>query len=484
MKKLEHLIQNLKTAEIIGNPDVLIHEVCFNSGAVVKNSLFVAVKGTRTDAHQYIPQAIQKGAIAVICEDVPEIISENICFVKVKDSSLALGVVASEFYNHPSKQLKLVGVTGTNGKTTIATLLHQLVMDMGIDAGLLSTICVKIKNKILPSTHTTPDPLAINKVLREMADKGISHVFMEVSSHAVHQNRIAGLYFTGGVFTNITHDHLDYHKTFAAYLKAKKMFFDHLPATAFALTNIDDRNGEVMIQNTKAKKYTYSLQSMADYKTKVLESRIDGTLLNISGNEVWCKLVGKFNAYNLTAIYATAVLLDFDSLQVLAELSNLNPAEGRFDCIRDNKDIVAIVDYAHTPDALKNVLQTINELRNGTEKIITVVGAGGDRDKTKRPEMAEVSAELSDKVILTSDNPRSEEPEIIIQEMERGIGAQLKRKVLSIADRREAIKTAYALANAGDIILIAGKGHEKYQEIKGNKFPFDDKKIIIELMQD
>lgn len=484
MKKLEQLIQNLKTVEIIGNTDVLIHEVCFNSGSVVQNSLFIAIKGTRTDAHQYIPQAIQKGAIAIICEDVPEIISENICFVKVKDSSVALGEVASVFYDCPSKQLKLVGITGTNGKTTIATLLHQLVMDMGIGAGLLSTICVKIKNKILPATHTTPDPLAINKVLREMADKGVTHVFMEVSSHAVHQNRIAGLHFTGGVFTNITHDHLDYHKTFAAYLKAKKMFFDHLPSTAFALTNIDDRNGEVMIQNTRAKKFTYSLQSMADYKTKVLESRIDGTLLNISGNEVWCKLVGKFNAYNLTAIYATAVLLDFDPLQVLAELSNLNPAEGRFDCIRDKKDVVAIVDYAHTPDALKNVLQTINELRNGTEKIITVVGAGGDRDRTKRPEMAEVSADLSDKVILTSDNPRSEEPEAIIHEMEKGIGAQHKRKVLSITDRKEAIKTAYALANEGDIILIAGKGHEKYQEIKGNKFPFDDKKIIIELMQD
>jgi UDP-N-acetylmuramoyl-L-alanyl-D-glutamate--2,6-diaminopimelate ligase len=484
MKKLEYLIRKLKTFEIIGNTDVLINDVCFNSGEVIQNSLFVAVKGTRTDAHQFIPQAIQKGAVAIICEDIPELISDNICFVKVKDSSLALGIVASEFYDNPSIQLKLVGVTGTNGKTTIATLLHQMVMDMGFSAGLLSTICVKINSRILPATHTTPDPLAINKMLREMSDNGITHVFMEVSSHAVHQNRIAGLHFTGGIFTNITHDHLDYHKTFAAYLKAKKMFFDYLPSSAFALANIDDRNGEVMIQNTKAKKFTYSLQSMADFKTKVLESRIDGTLLNISGNEVWCKLVGKFNAYNLTAIYAAAVLLDFDPLQVLAEISNLNPAEGRFDCIRNNKDVVAIVDYAHTPDALKNVLQTINELRTGNEKIITVVGAGGDRDRTKRPEMAEVSAELSDKVILTSDNPRSEEPEAIIQEMEKGIGAQHRRKVLSITDRKEAIKTAYALANKGDIILIAGKGHEKYQEIKGNKFPFDDKKIIIELMQD
>jgi UDP-N-acetylmuramoyl-L-alanyl-D-glutamate--2,6-diaminopimelate ligase len=377
----------------------------------------------------------------------------------------------------------LVGITGTNGKTTIATLLSNLFMEMGYKVGLLSTICNKINDEIIPSTHTTPDQFELNKLLGMMVEKGCEYCFMEVSSHAVVQNRVAGLYFAGGVFTNITHDHLDYHKTFENYISSKKEFFDRLPDNAFALTNIDDRNGNVMLQNCKAKKFSYSLHTLADFKTRILENNFGGMQLQINDHEIWSRLIGTFNAYNLTAIYATAILLGQDTNEILTALSNLYPAEGRFESIKDKKNVVAIVDYAHTPDAVKKVLSTIASIKNNNEKIITVIGAGGDRDKTKRPEMANISAQISDRVILTSDNPRSEDPAIIVDEMEKGISAADKLKVLTILDRKEAIKTAYALAQPNDIILIAGKGHEKYQEIKGIKYPFDDKQIIKELME-
>jgi len=398
----------------------------------------------------------------------------------VQNSAVALGIVSANFYGNPSDQLKLVGVTGTNGKTTIATLLYKLFRDLGYKCGLLSTVENQINGKVIPATHTTPDPVALNGLLRDMVDQGCDYCFMEVSSHAVAQHRIEGLKFSGGIFSNLTHDHLDYHKTFDAYLKAKKAFFDTLPKTAFALTNIDDKNGSVMLQNTKAHKKTYGLKNMADYKVKILENEFHGLLLNIDGNEVWFKLVGNFNAYNLLAVYAAAMLLDQDKSKILVSLSKLSGAEGRFDAVVSPNKVIGIVDYAHTPDAVQNVLTTIHDLRKGTEQVITIIGCGGDRDRTKRPVMAAMACEWSDKVILTSDNPRSEDPGEIIKEMEAGVTGANKKKTISIVDRREAIKTACHLAQPGDIILLAGKGHEKYQDIKGVKSHFDDREELQE----
>ena len=479
MKKLTYIIENLTVENIIGTTDVVVSELCFDSREVKSGSCFFAVSGTTVDGHSFIDNVVEKGAVAVICEVLPKKISKNVTYIQVKSSSYALGICASNFYGNPSEKLKLVGITGTNGKTTTVTLLHQLFMNLGYKVGLLSTIENKIDDQILSATHTTPDAIQLNKILSNMVDEGCTHAFMEVSSHAIHQHRIAGLRFTGAIFSNITHDHLDYHKTFDAYLKAKKTFFDELPKTAFALTNSDDRNGEVMLQNTVAKKYTYALKSMADFRCKIVENSFTGLHLLINQSDVYCRLVGSFNAYNFLAIYATAILLGEDSQNILAVMSNLQTAEGRFDVVKSKNEIIGIVDYAHTPDALENALLTINNVRNGNETLITVVGCGGDRDKSKRPTMAKIACKLSDKVIFTSDNPRTENPQIILDEMNEGVESQGKSKVLTILNREEAIKTACMLARSGDIILIAGKGHEKYQEINGIRTHFDDKEKLM-----
>ncbi|MCF8296383.1 MAG: UDP-N-acetylmuramoyl-L-alanyl-D-glutamate--2,6-diaminopimelate ligase [Saprospiraceae bacterium] len=482
MKLLKDILFKAGLTKVIGTTDVEIVSICFDSRHVGINDLFIAVKGTQVDGHVFIDKAINSGAIAIVCQEIPKDLAENITYIRVSDSAYALGIIASNYYDNPSSELKLVGVTGTNGKTTIVTLLYKLFRSLGYSVGLLSTVENKIDNEIIESTHTTPDPIQLNRLLSEMADRGCNFCFMEVSSHAIHQKRIAGLEFVGGIFTNITHDHLDYHKTFDEYIKAKKKFFDDLPKKAFALTNVDDKNGKIMIQNTKAKTTTYSLKSLSNFKARIIENQFDGLVLNIDKDEVYFKLIGEFNAYNLMAIYATAILLGEDKNEVLTMLSNIETAEGRFDFFISDSGIIAIVDYAHTPDALKNVLKTINSIRTRNEQLITVVGAGGDRDTSKRPLMANVSGELSDKVILTSDNPRSEDPEDIISQMQKGVEPLDYKKVISIVNRKEAIKTACALATKGDIILVAGKGHEKYQDIKGVKHPFDDKKILKELL--
>ncbi|MFD0750678.1 UDP-N-acetylmuramoyl-L-alanyl-D-glutamate--2,6-diaminopimelate ligase [Mucilaginibacter calamicampi] len=479
MKYLSDIIKGVPFTELQGSADVEISAVVFDSRKVVPGCLFVAVKGTVVDGHEYIDQAIQQGAAAIICEDLPAHTATEVDFLMVADSAKVLGTVAANFYDNASDKLKLVGVTGTNGKTTVATLLYQLFRELGYKCGLLSTVENQINGKVIPSTHTTPDPVALNSLLNDMVEQGCDYCFMEVSSHAVAQHRIEGLSFAGGIFTNLTHDHLDYHKTFDNYLKAKKAFFDGLPKDAFALTNIDDRNGNVMLQNTKAHKKSYGLKNMADYRAKILENQFGGLLLLIDGEEVWFRMVGSFNAYNLLAVYTTAMLLEQDKAKVLTALSKLSGAEGRFDYIVAPNKIIGIVDYAHTPDAVQNVLSTIHDIRKGNEKVITVIGCGGDRDKTKRPVMAKVACEWSDKVILTSDNPRKEDPAVIIKEMEAGVDAAFKRSTLSIADRREAIKTACMLAQPGDIVLLAGKGHEKYQEINGVKNHFDDKEELL-----
>jgi len=474
MRYLSDLIDGLAFTELQGSADVEITAIAFDSRQVIPGAMFVAVKGTQVDGHDYIDQAIKKGAIAVICEDLPAHTAAEVDFLMVADSSKALSLVAANFYGNPSAQLKLVGVTGTNGKTTIATLLYQLFRDLGYKCGLLSTVENQINGNVIPSTHTTPDPIELNRLLEEMVAQGCDYCFMEVSSHAVAQQRIANLQFSGGIFTNLTHDHLDYHKTFNSYLKAKKTFFDGLPKSAFALTNSDDKNGNVMLQNSQAHKKTYGLKSMADYKARILENQFGGLLLHIDNDEVWFKMVGTFNAYNLLAVYATAMLLEQNKAKVLTSLSKLTGAEGRFEYIVAPNKVIGIVDYAHTPDAVQNVLSTIHDIRKGNEKVITVIGCGGDRDKTKRPIMARVASEWSDKVILTSDNPRSEDPAQIIKDMIEGVDPAFKRHTVSIVDRREAIKTACMLANPGDIILVAGKGHEKYQDINGVKNHFDD----------
>jgi UDP-N-acetylmuramoyl-L-alanyl-D-glutamate--2,6-diaminopimelate ligase len=479
MRNLSDIIQGLPFTEQQGSADVTISAVVFDSRRVVPGCLFVAVRGTVVDGHNYIEQAVKDGAAAIICEELPGHTVGEVDFLMVANSAEALGIVSANFYDNPSKKLKLVGVTGTNGKTTVATLLYQLFRDLGYKCGLLSTVENQINGKVIPSTHTTPDQVELNRLLDEMVALGCDYCFMEVSSHAVAQHRISGLSFAGGIFTNLTHDHLDYHKTFDNYLKAKRAFFDGLSKNAFALTNNDDRNGNIMLQNTRAHRKSYALKTMADYKAKILENQFGGLLLNIDNEEVWFKMVGSFNAYNLLAVFAAAMLLDQDRSKVLTSLSKLSGAEGRFDYIVGPDKVIGIVDYAHTPDAVQNVLSTIHDIRKGNEKVITVIGCGGDRDKTKRPVMAKVACEWSDKVILTADNPRSEDPEAIIKDMEQGVDMAFKRRTVSIADRREAIKTACMLAQPGDIILLAGKGHEKYQEIKGVKNHFDDKEELL-----
>ncbi len=465
--------------ELIGdfrNPD--INAVQFDSRKVVPSDLFVAVNGVDTDGHLFIDKAIENGADVIVCEKMDSA-KEKVLYIVVENSAGALAVLASNFYGNPSSKLKLVGITGTNGKTTTATLLYDLFMQMGYLVGLISTVEYKIGKHVIPSTHTTPDVVALNKLLSDMNLAGCEFAFMEVSSHAVSQKRIDGLFFTGGIFTNISHDHLDYHKTFQNYIYAKKGFFDALPASAFALTNSDDKRGEVMLQNTKATKVSYALKHMADFRAKIIENNLAGLLMQLDGQEVFAKLVGGFNAYNLLAVYATARLLNADKMEVLAIISNMQAPEGRFDyCLFKNSGIVGIVDYAHTPDALEKVLQTIDKLRTGNEQIITVIGCGGDRDKFKRPLMAKVACNYSHQIILTSDNPRTEKPEAILTDMENGIPIDAVRKTLIIEDRKQAIKTACRLARQGDIVLVAGKGHEKYQEIMGVKMPFDDKQEL------
>lgn len=483
MKLLSDILYKVKLEEIIGSTHVAISSIVFDSRKVKKDSLFVATKGAADDGHIYIQKAIELGAIAIVCEEIPKDKNDQITYVKVADSTYALGVMACNYYDNPSEKLKLVGITGTNGKTTTVTLLFNLFKSLGYSVGLLSTVQNKINNTVIPSTHTTPDAITLNELLFKMEEQGCEFVFMEVSSHAIIQNRIAGINFTGALFSNITHDHLDYHKTFDEYIKAKKQFFNLLPSTAFALTNRDDKNGMVMLQNTKANKFTYGLKNIADYKCKIIESHLNGLLLNIDNHEVWVKLIGTFNAYNILSVYATAVLLKQDITSVLTALSNLNSVEGRFQYVKSPNGVIGIIDYAHTPDALKNVLETVKEIRSGSEQVITLVGCGGDRDSAKRPIMAAIACEYSNKVILTTDNPRTEDPEEILNQMQAGVNPVDVKKVLRITDRREAIKIACSFSSKGDIILIAGKGHEKYQEIKGVKHDFDDLEILKETIK-
>ena len=472
--KLQDLLYKVNILKLIGSTNIEISDVQFDSRKIQKKGLFIAIKGTISDGHQYIQNTIKEGAIAIIVEQLPSQLNDNITYVQVANSYNALGVIAANFYNNPSERIKLVGVTGTNGKTTIVSLLHQLFTLLNNKVGMLSTIENKILDKVIPSTHTTPDPLQINYLLHEMIEKGCDYCFMEVSSHALAQGRVNGLHFTGGVFTNITQDHLDYHHTFSEYRDVKKSFFDSLNKDAFALVNKDDKNGSKMLEGTKAKKISYALKSLANYRCKVLENQFEGMLLQINKVDVWVKLIGDFNAYNILAVYAVAKQFDFEDYEVLTALSMLNAAEGRFQFIRNEDAITGIVDYAHTDDALKNVLSTINTIRTNTESLITIVGCGGDRDKSKRPLMAQVACNLSTQVIITSDNPRSENPDDIIKDMIAGLSPVQKKKVLVITDRRQAIMTAGKLAHENDIILLAGKGHEKYQEINGEKFQFDD----------
>ena len=472
--KLQDLLYKVNILKLIGSTNIEISDVQFDSRKIQKKGLFIAIKGTISDGHQYIQNTIKEGVIAIIVEQLPSQLNDNITYVQVANSYNALAVIAANFYNNPSERIKLVGVTGTNGKTTIVSLLHQLFTLLNNKVGMLSTIENKILDKVIPSTHTTPDPLQINYLLHEMIEKGCDYCFMEVSSHALTQGRVNGLHFSGGVFTNITQDHLDYHHTFSEYRDVKKSFFDSLNKDAFALVNKDDKNGSKMLEGTKAKKLSYALKSLANYRCKVLENQFEGMLLQINKVDVWVKLIGDFNAYNILAVYAVAKQFDFEDYEVLTALSMLNAAEGRFQFIRNEDAITGIVDYAHTDDALKNVLSTINTIRTNTESLITIVGCGGDRDKSKRPLMAQVACNLSTQVIITSDNPRSENPDDIIKDMIAGLSPVQKKKVLVITDRRQAIMTAGKLANENDIILLAGKGHEKYQEINGEKFPFDD----------
>ncbi|MGL4292248.1 MAG: UDP-N-acetylmuramoyl-L-alanyl-D-glutamate--2,6-diaminopimelate ligase [Bacteroidales bacterium] len=480
--KLYTLLKRLTTLNISGNDQVQINAIESDSRKVKEGTLFVAVKGTATDGHQYIPTAVENGAAAIVCETLPAETTENVTYVQVADSNMAIAVIAAAFNGYPSEQLKLVGVTGTNGKTTIATLLYKLFTNLGYKSGLLSTVCNYVAGREVPATHTTPDPISLNELLKEMVEAGCEFAFMEVSSHAADQKRIAGLEFDGGIFTNLTRDHLDYHQTFDAYLKAKKSFFDMLPSKAFALTNLDDKNGMVMLQNTPAKKCTYSMRTLADYKGLIVEDHFEGMILDINGKEVVTQFVGKFNASNLLAVYGAAIELGADQEEVLVQLSLLSPVSGRFETIRSENGFTAIVDYAHTPDALTNVLSAIHEVLEGRGQVITVVGAGGNRDKGKRPIMAKEAAKASNKVILTSDNPRFEEPADIIADMAAGLDPVDRKKTLQIADRKEAIRTAVMLAQPGDVILIAGKGHEDYQEIKGVKHHFDDREVVREII--
>lgn len=482
MMKLSVLIEAIKEKVIHGGLNIDIFGLDSDSRKIEKGHLFVAVKGTANDGHEYINKAIEQGATAVVCEDMPSQMEDSVTYIQVKNSADALGKLAAQWYGNPSDRLTLVGVTGTNGKTTIATLLYDLFRKLGYKTGLLSTVCNYVDDKAVPATHTTPDPISLNMLLAEMVKAGCTHAFMEVSSHSVDQKRISGLNFDGGIFTNLTRDHLDYHKTVDAYLKAKKGFFDQLPKSAFALTNLDDKSGMVMLQNTAARKLTYSLRSLADFKGRILEKLFEGTLLEVNGTEVMVHFVGKFNAYNLLAVYGAAVALGEDPNEVLLQISTLHPVSGRFETIRSDKGFTAIVDYAHTPDALTNVLNAIHEVLSDKGRVITVVGAGGNRDKGKRPLMAKESVKYSEQVILTSDNPRFEEPDAIIEDMTAGLDNNEMKKVLCITDRKQAIKTAIMMANAGDVILIAGKGHEDYQDVKGVKHHFDDREVVREFI--
>ncbi|WP_298120630.1 UDP-N-acetylmuramoyl-L-alanyl-D-glutamate--2,6-diaminopimelate ligase [Flavobacterium sp.] len=480
---LKDILYKVAIEAVKGSTEIAVNKIEFDSRKIQENDVFVAIRGTVSDGHDFIEKAINLGAVVIVCDTLPEVIISGITYIQVKDTNSALAFMASNYYDNPSSKLRLVGITGTNGKTTIASLLYQLFEKAGYKVGLLSTVKIMVNDVEHKATHTTPDSLTINYFLNEMIEIGCDYCFMEVSSHGVHQKRTEGLHFEGGVFTNLSHDHLDYHPTFAEYRDVKKSFFDHLPKQSFALTNVDDKNGAVMLQNTNARKLTYALKSYANYKAQILENQLSGLLLKINENEVWVKLIGTFNAYNLLAIYGTAVELGLESLEVLRLLSELESVSGRFQFIVSNDKITAIVDYAHTPDALENVLKTINDIRTKNEQLITVVGCGGDRDKTKRPIMANIATQMSDKVIITSDNPRTENPSTIIAEMEAGVEPQNFKKSLSIEDRKQAIKTACQLANANDIILIAGKGHEAYQEIQGVRHDFDDMKIVKEFLE-
>lgn len=478
--KVEEVLTNIVCKQVVGDNKIEIDGLTFDSRKAKKGEMFFAIKGVSNDGHAYIDDVVRKGIRVIVCESLPNELNENICYVQVESVSKAMGFIASNFYKHPSSKLNLVGVTGTNGKTTTVTLLYHLFRKLGYKVGLLSTIAIYINEEMYETTHTTPDSITINKLLALMVDEGCEYCFMEVSSHSVIQDRIAGLNFRGGVFSNITHDHLDYHKTFDEYIRAKKAFFDHLPPTSFALVNTDDRNGKVMVQNTKAVVKTYALMSPADYMCRILEHNFSGMQMVLNGMEVWMQFVGRFNAYNLAAVFAVADLLGADKLEILTILSSMGSVAGRFESIRLNNGVVAIVDYAHTPDALLNVLNTINEIRS-SGKLFTVVGCGGNRDKTKRPEMARIGKEHSDKLIITSDNPRFEKPEDIIDDMKAGLNPDQLRQTLCITDRKEAIKTALLFAQEGDIILIAGKGHETYQDVLGVKIHFDDREIVKEL---
>ena len=482
MKKLDDILIGVVVEQVVGETSIAIGSVVFDSRKIQQNDIFVAQKGVTVDGHLFIEKAIDLGAVAIFCEDLPVNQKEGITYVRVADANSALAMLASNYFSNPSSNLKLIGVTGTNGKTTIVSLLYQLFKKAGYKVGLLSTVKIIVEETTYDTMHTTPDSITINQYLNEMVGAGVDYCFMEVSSHGIHQKRTHGLHFIGGVFTNLSHDHLDYHKTFAEYRDVKKSFFDSLPKTAFALVNIDDRNGAVMLQNTKAIQKTYALKTIADFKAKVLEKRLSGLLLNINGTEMWSRLIGVFNAYNLLAIVGTAELCGLDKMEVLRIISELESVNGRFQYTVSKNGITAIIDYAHTPDALKNVLETIGDIRKGTAKIITVVGCGGDRDKTKRPRMAIIASQLSDQAIFTSDNPRTENAQVIIDEMEAGVPAENTGKILSILDRKQAIKTACKICSKGDILLIAGKGHETYQEINGERFHFDDFETVTECL--
>ncbi len=483
MKLLQDILFRSRIQEVIGSTNVAVEHITMDSRNVKPFSLFIAVNGVSVNGHDFIAKAIENGARAIVCEVLPEVPITDVTIVRVSDSSEALGHIASNYYDNPSEKINVIAVTGTNGKTTTATLLYMLARKMGHKSGLISTVENKINDKIIPSTHTTPDAISLNKLLSEMAKEACEYCFMEASSHALHQGRLTGVLIKGALFTNITHDHLDYHGTFNDYIKAKKMLFDFLPSTSFAIVNHDDKHSDVMLQNCKARKKTMALQSMADYKAKVLENSFSGLHLMIDNHDLYSQLIGGFNAYNILAVYATAMELGMDRFDVLTALSSLKAPEGRFQYIKTNSGITAVVDYAQTPDALKNVLKTIKDIRTGNEKVITLVGCGGDRDKTKRPEMARIAASLSDRIVLTSDNPRSENPDTIIAEMKEGLDPVMMKKTLAITERREAIKLACTLAQPGDILLIAGKGHEKYQEIAGVKHPFDDFEIVSETLK-
>ncbi len=483
MIALKDILYKVTLNAVVGSTSIDINTIDFDSRNIKKSDVFVAIRGSIVDGHDYVDTAIKNGAIAIICEVIPNSFVDDVTYIEVDDSSKALAIMASNYYDTPSENLKLVGVTGTNGKTTVASLLYQLFKNAGYKVGLLSTVKIMVDNTEYKATHTTPDSLTINKYLSKMNNAGVEFCFMEVSSHGIHQNRTKGLHFEGGIFTNLSHDHLDYHKTFAEYRDVKKSFFDELSSKSFALSNIDDKNGLVMLQNTKAKKYTYALKNYADYKSQILENQFGGLLLKINDSEVWTRLIGNFNAYNVLAIYATAELLGLEKVEILRLVSDLESVSGRFQYLISDEKITAIVDYAHTPDALKNVLETINSIRTKNEELITVVGCGGDRDKTKRPKMGHIATALSTKVIFTSDNPRSENPETILEEIGAGVEPQNFKKALTIADRKQAIKAACQMAQPNDIILIAGKGHETYQEIKGERFDFDDYKIVQEFLK-